>query len=543
MAAILTTGTLTAGNSRTFALAPGSALTLTLLPNPRVSVTETPETVSASGVGGNAPRSHFLQYGGVFTYGPYPMGGSIVVSNASNSGSTVTWGRKDTTVSTSSDGTSLVSGDGNSLFFSPSGSVLIAGFGDSITDQNSLVNSTQSYLYANGYMTWASILSGGKLTFTDAINYGTAGDTTTMMVARLSTTLAAIYASGAKYCVVLAGTNDVYSGVTYAQTIANLATIYGGFLGLNIVPVIVPILPRAKDAASGSMLTADRQKLQRINNWIREYARTTPNVVIADPTLNIVDQAVTNGDPIGALLANTTAYTYDGLHPSARGAYWIGKAISDALQYRLSGISQALWSQIDTYDATNNPSGNLLANGYMTGTGGTNGTGSSGSVATSWTARRLVGTTGALTCSKTTVTAGNGTTYPQQTVAFVATAGSATEELQVYQQIFPSGTTYAVGDTVYAECDVSVSGITAASFRSIYLKCADDGVDGRIGQPSGAGYMPDSNWSGTMRSPAFVIKAGTTAITVSMHAQIDGTVASAGVTVNFSRMALRKVGV
>jgi hypothetical protein len=55
--------------------------------------------------------------------------------------------------------------------------------------------------------------------------------------------------------------------------------------------------------------------------------------------------------------------------------------------------------------------------------------------------------------------------------------------------------------------------------------------------------MPDSTWSGTMRSPAFVIKAGTTAITVSMHAQIDGTVASAGVTVNFSRMALRKVGV
>jgi hypothetical protein len=46
-----------------------------------------------------------------------------------------------------------------------------------------------------------------------------------------------------------------------------------------------------------------------------------------------------------------------------------------------------------------------------------------------------------------------------------------------------------------------------------------------------------------MRSPAFVIKAGTTAITVSMHAQIDGTVASAGVTVNFSRVALRKVGV
>ena len=113
MAAITTTGTLTAGNSRTFALAPGSALTLTLLPNCRVTVTETPETVSASDAGGNSPRTHNHQLAGVVTYGPYAMGGSVVVDNASNSGSTVTWGRKDTVVSTDSTGTSLVSGDGN----------------------------------------------------------------------------------------------------------------------------------------------------------------------------------------------------------------------------------------------------------------------------------------------------------------------------------------------------------------------------------------------------------------------------------------------
>ena len=112
MAAITTTGTLTAGNSRAFALAPGSALTLTLLPNCRVTVTETPETVSASDAGGNSPRTHNHQLAGVFTYGPYAMGGSVVVANASNSGSTVTWGRKDTVVSTDSTGTSLVSGDG-----------------------------------------------------------------------------------------------------------------------------------------------------------------------------------------------------------------------------------------------------------------------------------------------------------------------------------------------------------------------------------------------------------------------------------------------
>jgi len=115
MAAITTTGTLTAGNSRTFALAPGSALTLTLLPNCRVTVTETPETVSASDAGGNSPRTHNHQLAGVVTYGPYAMGGSVVVDNASNSGSTVTWGRKDTVVTLNAAGTSLVSGDGTTL--------------------------------------------------------------------------------------------------------------------------------------------------------------------------------------------------------------------------------------------------------------------------------------------------------------------------------------------------------------------------------------------------------------------------------------------
>ena len=112
MAAISTTGTLTAGSSKTFNLAPGSALSLTLSPNVRVTITETPETVSGSGVGGNTTRVHEPQLPGTFAYGPYAMGGVVVVAVASNSGSSVTWTRKDTVVTTNSDGTSLVSGDG-----------------------------------------------------------------------------------------------------------------------------------------------------------------------------------------------------------------------------------------------------------------------------------------------------------------------------------------------------------------------------------------------------------------------------------------------
>ena len=85
------TGTLTAGQSRTFNLAPASAVTLTLLPNARVTITESPAIVTATGLGGNATRVHEPRLPGTFTYGPYPMGGSVLVENESNSGSSVAW--------------------------------------------------------------------------------------------------------------------------------------------------------------------------------------------------------------------------------------------------------------------------------------------------------------------------------------------------------------------------------------------------------------------------------------------------------------------
>jgi hypothetical protein len=115
MTAISTsTDSLAVGASRTFNLSPGSALTLVAPPNVRATITETPNTVSASGVGGNSSRTHNLQLGQTVTYGPYPMGGTVVVANASNSGTAITWVRSDSIVAESATGAvSLVSGDGN----------------------------------------------------------------------------------------------------------------------------------------------------------------------------------------------------------------------------------------------------------------------------------------------------------------------------------------------------------------------------------------------------------------------------------------------
>jgi hypothetical protein len=104
-----TTGTLTAGQSRTFSLAPASAVVLTLSPNVRVTITETPATLSGSGLGGNATRVHEPRLPGTFTYGPYAMGGTIVVEVESTSGSSVAW--SETSALLNSDD-QLIAGDG-----------------------------------------------------------------------------------------------------------------------------------------------------------------------------------------------------------------------------------------------------------------------------------------------------------------------------------------------------------------------------------------------------------------------------------------------
>lgn len=108
------TGSLAAGESRTFYLAPASTVTLVAPPNTRATVTETPATVTASGVGGDAKTHKFDGMPRTVTYGPYAMGGAVVVQVLSNSGATVAWTETSAVFSKNTSGsiTGLVGPDG-----------------------------------------------------------------------------------------------------------------------------------------------------------------------------------------------------------------------------------------------------------------------------------------------------------------------------------------------------------------------------------------------------------------------------------------------
>ena len=337
MAAITTTGTLTAGNSRTFALAPGSALTLTLLPNCRVTVTETPETVSASDAGGNSPRTHNHQLAGVFTYGPYAMGGSVVVANASNSGSTVTWGRKDTVVTTSSDGTSLVSGDGTLLpYLSPrpfQTPYYWASFGDSRANTNSsspdVSGNTQSLSIVKSSW-WAAALRGDS---EFVLNYGVSGDpasgwalatrnggiTTKPFSALVAATFDILHDQN--------GVNDILTGNGTTPTAATIAGykqayILEAFKAGKIV-ISESILPctAAGWVSAGSGTAAQKQAIaDEVNRLMQAWCALFPTVCRYVDTATLLKSSSTG-------YANS-AYYVDEMHLNNDGARLCGKQLA-----------------------------------------------------------------------------------------------------------------------------------------------------------------------------------------------------------------------
>lgn len=413
----------------------------------------------------------------------------------------------------------------------------IAILGDSI----SAFNTPSTWgLRSDGYMTWARILSGGKIDFDASLNFGVAADTSVMALARIQ----AVINASPDGCAVLIGTNDVFSGVAFGDaatpgtTVYSCTQIYSTLRAAGIPVVMIPVLPRAKDLLAGAITSANRAKLQRIYRWQRDFAARNKWVVLADPTLQMVDFAAGNGDPYGGVTAAVTAWTTDGLHLSQRGGYWVGDAISSVLAPQI-----AAWDGVKTpgeaYDATNNPGGNLAANPMMTGTGGTASTGFTGSVASSWTGQRVAGTTGAAVASKVTKTLSNGKTYDQQQIVLTAAAGSAIEEFQLRQTI-TSGITFGT-DSVYGEFEIEVTGITAASLVGVDCRLSDGTTTTYACRyDQGVGYAVDTAFSGIFRTPVFTPGSGATFVQPQLMIRIDGTVASAGATVKVSRAGVYK---
>ncbi len=332
-------------------------------------------------------------------------------------------------------------------------------FGDSIAGSQSQSTSTDRYTSACGMVPWACALSGGRLTTNPNWNYGVSGERTDEMLTRLSAAVAALVAAGVRFVFISGGTNDIFQKRTPADVFANIVKIATTFRDAGITPILLAIMPRtyASLATSGERTTARNQQ-SWINNSLRAWSVTTPGVVLLDLVRQVTDPADVDGNPLGGS-ATKTGLTYDQLHPATRLGYLGGKAIVAALSPILPPRKPYYATAVDVYHATENPLGNKLVNGKLTGTTGTDGTGATGDQPTSWTASRSGGSTATVVGSKVTATdpdGGASTEWYRMTItASGGTAGSA-DTIRLRQSVTLASGKYAIGDRVKLRTRVRV---------------------------------------------------------------------------------------
>lgn len=385
--------------------------------------------------------------------------------------------------------------------------------GDSITQQNAIQGDysgaglgTMTGYSARGYWTVAAALLGHRMRFLG--NLGVGGDTAQQIAARVPSAIAL----NPGWVVVEAGRNSV-SALDSAATIIGVLknSIYAPILAAGIRVVATTITPRDGDTA------ANRQVVNDVNAWIKEYARQTPGVVLADFYTAVTD---------GTTAAWISGYVSDGLHPLVRGAAPMGKVLAAALS--------PVVPYVDTLVSNNADTGNLLVNGLMTGTGGGNAVGAAltGTIAANWTVQG--GFTGTVVGSKVPRTDGK----PGEWQQFNFTAGG-TNRIQMR----PTGniTSLVAGDKVYCEAEFETDAgfIPSTGYFNLVLYCYNgttgsvsvtDNYNGSL-DPSGAETRLAS---GTLRTPVMTVPASTTY--VQLYIQLAGS----GGAVRVSRCAVRK---
>lgn len=211
---------------------------------------------------------------------------------------------------------------------------------------------------SDGMFAWANAQLGHRLKM--AGNGGVPGDTSEQILARLD----ALLAIPSDIVSVLAGANDFAQGWAAARTITALTTIYSKIRATGRRLVVCTTMSR-----STMNTTAGYAYLATVNQFIKNYARKTPGVILAD-----ISSAMT--DPATGIPYISPFHTADGTHPNAIGAQAMGKVIADALR--------PFYPANDVFSSNNNDPLNYMRNACNLGTAGTVANGITGTPGTQW---------------------------------------------------------------------------------------------------------------------------------------------------------------
>lgn len=396
---------------------------------------------------------------------------------------------------------------------------LIAFAGDSVTAATTVANTSLITMNAQrGMQFWVPFLLKRRIRTRVDLNFGVSGNTS----AALRDRIGAVCACDADYVLVQIGTNDI-GVLTYEETIANLEAIWSSLLAAGKFVIALPPLPRSLADAD------DRGQLNKTIRYVEEKRFAGLKNFVA------ISTAAAYVDPTSATGAPKSGYTYDSvLHPTARGEYYTSLPVVEYLDKLLPPAAATFWSVADVFSA-DNPTGNLIANGLLDGTGGTLGGldsgASAGSFATSfqYSVSDNGGVLGALTHTGTKITHPvDG--RPGQRIRIEGTgytgAGSATLNASsacLFNQIFASFTGFSIGDTIRGRGEI-IKAATATECLTgleLHLFMTMGGQTNRRADGSSFGdRLPVETFSGTFETPPITLTAVPTAVQFGIRAYL-----------------------
>ncbi|MCR4265420.1 SGNH/GDSL hydrolase family protein [Nitratireductor sp. ZSWI3] len=246
----------------------------------------------------------------------------------------------------------------------------IAILGTSLVQQNHFGDRTLLATSARGWMSWAEVLSHGRLAcpvhhdprvlsgwepsnrqgvsrFFSGLNFGVSGQKAIEIERRLPGLLEWDF----DLVIVDAGTNDMM--VETRQAIARTrARIASTLLDAGKTVILLPILARSvgKWPAGG----AERAKAHWINRQSIEFAAANGNCHIFDWNAAWVDPDNEFGEPF-------EGYSNDGTHFSVLGGFAVGRQLARYLQSIVPWAPDRVLARDDRFDPVNNPLGNLAS--------------------------------------------------------------------------------------------------------------------------------------------------------------------------------------
>lgn len=416
---------------------------------------------------------------------------------------------------------------------------LIAFAGDSITyatiaQNTALITNTVN----RGLEHWVCGLLKQRVRTRPDLNFGISGNTSTQLLARIDQ----VAACDADFVAVLIGTNDLGGTINealFTNYQNNMMAIYRALNAAGKFVVFVPVLPRSL------VDDATRQMMWRFIRFVRSMQfMGLRNFIIADPSLEYVNPTSATADP-------RTGYAYDGLHPDVPGAYAVGNVIASALTPFVPSVAGAeVASATDIYNATYNPTGNLLTNGILDSTGGNLGSNGAGAIAANWTYG--FGSNGgnitSLVATGSKITLANGLPA-QRTVlsgAYTGASGGTLDNATVvtFSQSFGSFTNFSIGDVLQASIDLDVAADASRQISIMELRLGVTMGGQAYINADGGGFglpMPVGAWSTRLLTPKLTLTAVPTVVTVGLRVYLLSGANTASGQFDASAVSLRKV--